>query len=336
MKTDQSLTVSVAMCTYNGARFLLEQLESFAKQTRLPNEVVVCDDGSTDNTLEILEKWAKNAPFEVKIVQNEKNLGYSKNFEKALSLCAGDVIFLSDQDDVWLPTKIENMTNVFMKNPNISVVYCEGQVIDGDGKEHDLTYSQILLPRLNCSEVYYLTPNYKLGKSYAGCCSAVRKSVLNRILPIPEGFTHDRWIFFTVPVIAEVHFCEEILIHYRIHSSNATQGQIIHNAMKLDMVRHFYRNATDNYFFIEPKIKTLRQWIIEQENTLKTSKTRYVLRWLHKNDSHFTNRSRIQRNAFKFFPLWVWEVISFHYFQRNQSLHAVFYDIFCGIFRWKK
>ncbi len=94
------LRISIAMCTYNGARFLPEQLASFAAQERLPDELVVCDDGSTDATMEILQDFAATALFEVRVERNPQNLGFVRNFEKTLSLCTGDIVFLSDQDDV--------------------------------------------------------------------------------------------------------------------------------------------------------------------------------------------------------------------------------------------
>src|SRR3954470_17842517 len=94
---------SVAMCTYNGARFLGEQLASVAAQTRPPDELVVCDDRSTDETASLVRDFAAAAPFRVRLHVNERNLGSTRNFERAVSLCEGDLIALSDQDDEWLP-----------------------------------------------------------------------------------------------------------------------------------------------------------------------------------------------------------------------------------------
>src|SRR6266567_6944512 len=98
--------ISVAMCTYNGARFLREQLESIAAQSRLPDELVVCDDGSTDETVETIKAFVGRAPFAVRLEINSKNLGSTKNFEKAIGLCEGEIIALADQDDVWKPQKL--------------------------------------------------------------------------------------------------------------------------------------------------------------------------------------------------------------------------------------
>ena len=112
------LCLSVSMCTYNGARFLREQLESIASQIRLPDELVVCDDGSTDATLAILTEYAKAVRFPVRIQCNTSRLGPAKNFEQAISLCKGEIIVLSDQDDI-------ACISVFLvKNVAISVLFC--------------------------------------------------------------------------------------------------------------------------------------------------------------------------------------------------------------------
>ena len=102
-------TASIALATYNGEKFLQRQLDTLAAQTRLPDEMAVCDDGSTDGTLEILRQFAETAPFPVRIFQNLKNLGPGRNFRKAFSLCEGDVTFFCDQDDVWFPEKLETL-----------------------------------------------------------------------------------------------------------------------------------------------------------------------------------------------------------------------------------
>ena len=108
-------STSIALCTYNGERFLSQQLESLAAQTILPDELVICDDASSDSSLRILEDFAQKAPFIVRIFKNPKNLGYIKNFEKAIGLCSMDVIFLSDHDDYWESEKLNQVLKVFDK-----------------------------------------------------------------------------------------------------------------------------------------------------------------------------------------------------------------------------
>jgi len=98
-------TITIALCTFNGAVFLPAQWESILNQTRLPDEVVVCDDASTDETIALLKQYQTSAPFSVKIIQNPVQLGFNKNFEQALSQSSGDLVFICDQDDFWFPEK---------------------------------------------------------------------------------------------------------------------------------------------------------------------------------------------------------------------------------------
>jgi glycosyltransferase involved in cell wall biosynthesis len=107
--------LSVALCTYNGTQYLQEQLDSIAAQTKLPDELVICDDRSSDNTVEIIKLFSSKVSFPVHLHINEINLRTIKNFEKAISLCTGDIIVLSDQDDVWKPCKTERILRCFQK-----------------------------------------------------------------------------------------------------------------------------------------------------------------------------------------------------------------------------
>ena len=107
------MKVSVAMTTYNGAAYLPEQLDSILARSRPPDELVVCDDGSTEETLIILNDYAARAPFTMTVVINEQRLGSTKNFEKAIGLCTGDIIFLSGQDDVWRPHTVATIEGQF-------------------------------------------------------------------------------------------------------------------------------------------------------------------------------------------------------------------------------
>src|SRR5690349_17434303 len=119
------MRISIALCTYNGGPFLAEQLASYVQQTRLPDELVVCDDCSSDNTMAILRDFAARAPFAVRLHQNAANLRSTRNFEQAIRLCTGDVIALSDQDDVWLPEKLERMERTLAADPEISLVFSD-------------------------------------------------------------------------------------------------------------------------------------------------------------------------------------------------------------------
>ena len=136
--------ISVAMCTYNGAHFLAPQLESFVVQSRLPDELVVCDDGSSDDTVAILQAFARRAPFRVRIEVNDVTLRSTKNFEKAIGLCTGDLIATSDQDDVWLPEKLALCEAAFARDPHIGLVFSDAEIVE----EHELPVQRRLDVRL--------------------------------------------------------------------------------------------------------------------------------------------------------------------------------------------
>src|SRR3982751_1684084 len=124
------MRMSVAMCTYNGAEFLPAQLESIVRQARKADEIVICDDGSTDESRSLLKKFAADAPVPVSLRFNEKNLGSVKNFEQAIQLCSGDVIALSDQDDVWRSDKLQLIEEAFGRSPSAGLVFSDAELVD--------------------------------------------------------------------------------------------------------------------------------------------------------------------------------------------------------------
>jgi glycosyltransferase involved in cell wall biosynthesis len=206
--------VSVALATYNGRRYLPEQLASLVAQRRRPDELVVCDDGSTDGTLDLLEDFAREAPFRVRIFRNERNLGVLRNFEKALSLCEGDIVFLSDQDDVWLPEKIDHVVSVFEKTPGALAVINDKLITD----ENLVPTGATMLGNIRG----FGSPD---GNFVAGCCSAFRREWLEIALPIPEGaIAHDTWLVGLAHRLGVVSISERALQYYRRHAANVSQN----------------------------------------------------------------------------------------------------------------
>ena len=210
------------MCTYNGAEFLPAQLESVVTQSRKPDEIVVCDDGSTDDTRPLLEHLSQQTTIPVKLRFNEKNLGSVKNFEQAISLCTGEIIVLSDQDDVWREDKLQLIEEAFNKNPAAGVVFSDAEIVDENLKP---------LGRRMWNEVGFDAHKRKLikrgralevlitGWTVTGATMAIRSQFVNLSLPIPEGIAmiHDGWIALTIATVADVVALEQTLIKYRQH-----------------------------------------------------------------------------------------------------------------------
>ncbi len=199
------MRVSVAMCTLNGARFLREQLESIASQTRLPDELVVCDDCSVDATLAILRHYAKAVEFPVRIRCNAQPLGVAKNFEQAITHTAGDIIVLSDQDDIWRDNKLEVLEQVLSKNPDAGYAFSDAIIINEAGKMmHHSLWQQVfftkkkraVFSRGSADQVQILIR----GNVVTGATMALRASLKAVILPVPNSWIHDEWIAFAASV----------------------------------------------------------------------------------------------------------------------------------------
>jgi glycosyltransferase involved in cell wall biosynthesis len=219
------MKLSIAMCTYNGARYLREQLDSIKVQSRLPDEMVICDDCSSDDTQQILAEFSDRAPFPVRLSANKQNLGTTKNFEKAITLCQGDVIFLADQDDVWHPAKLERMEAIFAERPNVGLVFTNGRIVDRDLKPEGRSFSTV-----------WVSPDrqelVKTGRAFelllrqnfvTGAALAFRSQFNAFAIPIPETkyYYHDGWIALVISAVADLVFVPELLIDYRHHPSQA-------------------------------------------------------------------------------------------------------------------
>ena len=152
------MKISIAIATYNGEKHLKEQLGSFVKQTRLPDELIVSDDLSSDNTFEIIKKFAEEAPFKVIYSQNKKTLGYAGNFSKALTKTSGDLILLSDQDDVWFNNKIETIEKVANECDELLIVN-DKLITDANLKSypHSKLYLQV---QKNLKRMYSIVLQY--------------------------------------------------------------------------------------------------------------------------------------------------------------------------------
>src|SRR5687767_2196446 len=214
---------SVAMCTYGGARFVGAQLESIAAQTRPPDELVVCDDRSPDETAAVVERFARTAPFPVRLHVNERNLGTTKNFERAVALCEGGLIALCDQDDVWLPEKLARLEAEFARRPRAALVFSDAEVADEAARPVGRRLWESV--RIGRAELERLREGKGLGDllsgaTVTGATAALRASLRRLALPIPDDLPviHDAWFALLAACVAEVSPVEEPLVLYRCHA----------------------------------------------------------------------------------------------------------------------
>lgn len=234
-----SATLSIALAVYNGERHLPEFLDSILAQTRLPDELVVSDDASTDHTINILKKFSNKAPFPVCIYPNPSNRGVTKNFENAIAKCTGDYIFLADHDDIWLPGKIQKTAGLLINNPRAGAAFCNAQMANAFLKPLGYTIWEALgfskrkqqsVRAGNALEVFL---QYSM---IAGMTMAFRSSLRNIILPFPDLPTcHDTCILLMAAAISDVVFTSESLAIHRVHSRNnsgITRKNLYHQYLK--------------------------------------------------------------------------------------------------------
>ncbi len=217
------MRISVAMCTLNGVQYLGEQLASILNQVRLPDEVLICDDGSRDNTLDILQSFYSQAPFQTHVHCNQPTLGSTKNFEKAIQLCTGDIIALSDQDDVWHPQKLAWIEQAFLRNPEIGGVFTNADVVDQNLRPFNFSLWEVV--RFSKKEQMLVQKGKALDillkhLVVTGATLAFRSSWKDVLTPIPSCWVHDAWLALGLAVFSNISIIQESLINYRQHGNN--------------------------------------------------------------------------------------------------------------------
>lgn len=215
--------ISIAMTTYNGEKYIKEQLKSIMDQSMPVDEIVICDDMSTDHTLEIINYVIKNSNINIKIIKNKQNIGYINNFYQAISQTHGDYIFLADQDDIWHSDKVEKMVAI-MKESNCAALCSGFSLIDADNnKINNINQFEINPFIKNANRDLTLIKFHKLvfGNIVQGCTYCFTKEVKEAYLKIHnEELIHDHQIMFIASLIGKVYFLKEKLIDYRIHATN--------------------------------------------------------------------------------------------------------------------
>ncbi len=257
--------ISIAMATYNGEKYILEQLESFVNQTIPPNELVITDDCSTDNTLKIIYKFKKDAPFDVRVYLNEKNLGYTQNFNRAMQLCKNEIIFLSDQDDIWFPEKIAHILYLAKKFNDKDVFMVNAETVTENLKRTGLTQQGQLKNAGKNEESFVL-----------GCCIAVRKTFLDKILPISDMYNqgHDNWIIDIADMLNLRIIDPKVLQLYRRHESN-TSSSLSNKVKKVNLLDILKKNLylvfkSDDQKYIEEYILRDKVLLLKIKELLKS------------------------------------------------------------------
>lgn len=214
------MRISIALCTYNGGRFLAEQLDSLLRQRRTPDELVVGDDGSTDDTAAILARFSASAPFPVLVETHSIRLGSTANFDRTLDLCTGDLLALCDQDDVWYPEKLARMESLFSKNPRLLLAASDADRIGVNSERLGSLWSATRIGERERRAFLAGRAETVLIRRpcLTGATMVLRRELHSLASPIPATAVHDAWLALFAAAVGEVRLVEEPLMHYRVHA----------------------------------------------------------------------------------------------------------------------
>src|SRR6266540_466474 len=225
------MKISIALCTFNGGQFLAEQLASIRAQTRTPDELVLCDDASSDETLKIVERFARELPIFIRVVRVERNAttqGSTRNFCRAISQCTGDMIVLADQDDVWFPTKLAAIEESLHEQPRAAFCFSDAEIVDAELKPLGYRLWEALgIDRAEQAKFRNGRAFESLLRRYrvTGATMAFRSHYRHLVLPIPPSWVHDAWIALILAAVAPCELIKEPLIQYRQHTGQQHGGR---------------------------------------------------------------------------------------------------------------
>lgn len=224
------LSVSVALCTYNGARFIREQIRSICRQSLPPREIVLSDDASSDGCVEIALRTVDDCNRErpanavaLRVLRNPAALRVTKNFEQAAMACEGDLIAFSDQDDAWRPDRLARMVAEFARRPDLLLLHTDARLVDAEGRPLGHSLFQALevepfeLEGVHGGQAFDMLLRRNL---VAGATAVFRRSLLADAAPFPVEWLHDEWLGIVAAAVGPVDLLEDELIDYRQHASN--------------------------------------------------------------------------------------------------------------------
>lgn len=326
------MTVSIALCTYNGEKFLQDQLESYTHQTKLPDELIICDDQSTDNTVKIIESFQDSAPFNVRLYVNPSRLGSTKNFEHAISQCTGDIIFLSDQDDWWYQQKIRTVVERLGEKDNRA---CGGVFSDAEIVDENMIYQNRNLwesigfnrkKRRNFARGETIPLLFKRDV-VTGATMAFDANFKKLILPIPENWVHDAWISLMLAYASNLCMIEQPLIKYRQHRFQQIGARKPTFSHRAEAIRTGLHNKNDYYLQEAGILKQAYERILKFQAELKDPCSIKVLR---DNIDHLENRASIRNGDASRIIIPMKELVSGRYHKYSLGWNSFFKDLVIG------
>lgn len=317
------------MCTHNGALHLSEQLQSLTSQLRPPDEVVICDDCSTDETQNVLIEFARHAPFQVNLTFNKRNLGSTRNFEQAIQLCQGDVIALCDQDDCWLPEKLQLFAERFDKDPSVSLLFCDAELVDEAGKVLGqrlwaaAMFDPVMKSKIRSELAYEIFDRREL---IAGMTMAFRSSFKGLVLPFPEKtpLIHDGWIALMISHAGRVDFIERPLVNYRQHPSQQLGAPDLETKSK-SIITKVLNSAGRKTGFSDEINKV--QAVLDRMDSLATSFEFKGRQNLEAISNHFQLREAISQEKVRHLPAIFRELLAGNYHRYSKGFGSFLKDL---------
>ena len=264
------MSVECVLCTYNGAEYISEQLDSIGRQTCLPNRLIVCDDASQDDTVEIVREWSRGVPFQVDIYVNDSGLGVIGNFEKALALTEGEYIFFADQDDVWMPEKMElslrelRLLEYRYGRETPCLVHTDLTVVDDSLRIIHKSF-------LENQGLHHIADEKKQLSSLmvqnfvTGCTMIINRALREKSLPFPKGIImHDYWLALVAAMCGKIGFVGKTTLLYRQHGRN-TVGAVKYYSLR-NMLRAF--RGEDMLSRVDATVQQLRAAAVYKQGTL--------------------------------------------------------------------
>lgn len=334
-----TLQISVAMCTYNGAAFLQAQLDSIARQTRPPDELVICDDGSTDSTKQIVDEFARRSSFPVRVALNDRNLGSTRNFEQAVNLCSGNIITLSDQDDVWSVEKLKRLEGVFASRPEVGMVFSNGAVVEDTLAPTPWTIWQLVRFDDRQQRLFTAGEGFDVLLDHnvvTGATMAFRSHFRKLAIPIPTDLIHDGWrvihdgwLALMIAATAPVVFLPELLIQYRQHEAQQLGFRSILEAdpdepkMKTTLMGAVRRRNSfiDELHYLE----TIYDRLSLHAATFPCAR---ALTRLEPQITHLRRRALLPQSKMRRIPGIMKEIVSLRYYRYSNGTRSAAKDLF--------
>lgn len=267
--------ISIAMATYNGAKYIGEQLDSIIHQTYTNIEIVIVDDCSKDDTVAVIEQYQEQYPF-IYLHINEQNSGVTVTFEHAISKCTGEFIAISDQDDIWELNKLEILLNEIGEH---DAVYSNSLLVDANGQSLNKSFTTIMNMKS-----YYSGAPFLLSNSVPGHTILMKQGFVQNILPFPPKMLFDLWIGFCAAGNNGIKFVNKTLVKYRQHETNTIGTRDSKNKKKKDAVKVQF----------EFKLNELKKLATAP---IKDEKTKLILKQMIQ---HFHRGWSFKRSAFFF------------------------------------